>query len=273
MARTMLKLTATAAMLLGGAFAAQAADYIPEPPVVHVPEKPKGHGGWYLRGDIGVSVMQQNSDVTYRFNGGANDLTLDKARFKTTGTIGGGVGYKLNKMFRADLTLNHRFGGEFEGSQQSTGSCAGGAGSCLTMSEQDFSSTELMANAYVDFKKIGHVTPYIGGGLGVARTSFGQYNTMYNCFSATAGACPGAAATATNHTYTQTRNGNDAWNFAWNLQAGASVDLSHNTVLDFGYKYTRIHDVQMTNDTILDTQYNTKSLGFHDVRAGIRYHF
>ncbi|MEM1365081.1 MAG: outer membrane beta-barrel protein [Pseudomonadota bacterium] len=274
MSRTALNLTMVAAIAAAGMAvvpAANAADMIPPPPVIHVPETPKHYGGgWYLRGDISAGISKIG-DVNYA--GGV----LDKARMTESIAVGVGAGRKFGDYFRGDLTVNQRFGAQFHGSTSGAIACDGvSPGACHSMSDQKLNTTEFMANAYIDLGKFKGVTPYVGGGLGVARTSFNGYNLMRNCFAVTATNthCPGYTGVAVNNaTSTQTFAGAKDWNFAWNLQAGVNVDLSHNTSLDIGYKYTRINDVKMTNDPSPTVFHNTKSLGFHDARIGVRYHF
>ncbi|MEO0635122.1 MAG: outer membrane beta-barrel protein [Pseudomonadota bacterium] len=274
MSRTALNVTMVAAIAAAGmavAPAANAADLIPPPPVIHVPEEPKHVGlGWYLRGDLSAGISKIG-DVNYA--GGV----LPKARLTESYAIGVGAGVKFGDYFRGDLTINQRMGAKFHGASSGTIACDGvSPGACSSMSDQELNTTELMANAYIDLGKFKGVTPYIGGGLGVARTAFGNYNLMRNCTSvvATNTHCPGYTGVAANNlTSTQSFAGAKSWNFAWNVQAGVNVDLTHNTSLDLGYKYTRINNVKMTNDPNPAVFHNTKSLGFHDARIGLRYHF
>ncbi|MEO0496656.1 MAG: outer membrane beta-barrel protein [Pseudomonadota bacterium] len=273
MSRTALNVTVVAAIAAAGmavAPAANAADLIPPPPVVYAPEHPKAHGGWYLRGDLSAGISKIG-DVNYA--GGI----LPKARMSESFAIGVGAGRKFGKHFRGDLTVQQRFGAKFHGGSNGTVACDGvSAGACNSMSDQKLNTTEFMANAYVDLGKFKGVTPYVGGGLGFARTAFGSYNLMRNCTSvvATATHCPGYTGVAANNlTSTQSFAGAKEWNFAWNLQAGVNVELTHNTSLDLGYKYTRINNVKMTNDPNPGVFHNTKSLGFHDARVGLQYHF
>jgi opacity protein-like surface antigen len=276
MSKTALKVSVAAATLAasmaGFSFtAANAADLIPPPPVIHVPEEPiKVKSGWYLRGDISAGIGKIG-DVSYA--GGI----LTKARIEETFAVGIGAGRKFNHFLRGDITLNQRFGGRFHGATNGAIACDGvSAGACSSMSDQKFNSTEIMANAYLDLGKYGHVTPYIGGGVGVARVAFSDYNLMRNCTSvvATNTHCPGYAGVAVNNaTSNQTFAGASSWNLAWNLQTGVQMDIADNVTLDLGYKYTRINKVKMTNDPNPGIFHNAKSLGFHDARVGLQYHF
>jgi opacity protein-like surface antigen len=109
-------------MLLPAALPARAAD-------LDAPADP-GLIGLYLRGDIGWSIL----DV----QGVDNDDSF---------VVGGGVGYKFNDFFRADVTAD--WSGDY--------TIAPGA---------EISTTTVLANAYLDLDTDTMFTPYVGAGLG-----------------------------------------------------------------------------------------------------------
>jgi opacity protein-like surface antigen len=113
-------IVATTALM--AAQAAYAADY-ETPPAETVPS-------WYLRGDIGWSFLD--------WNGGNNDSAI---------AAGGGVGYRFNENFRADIR------GDFAGNYH-----VGGG--------QDVDVWTVLANGYFDIPTGTMITPYLGAGIG-----------------------------------------------------------------------------------------------------------
>ena len=154
MARTMLKVTVAAGALLAGSLADNAADLTPEPPVIHVPEKPHYSGGWYLRGDLGVGVAASGKQV----------ITTNTApeKWMAGKLVGVGIGYKFNDYLRADITGDWRGGMMIRG----TADCSDTQRTCTVDYGSDFSSMRLMANAYVDLGSFKGFPPYIGAGGG-----------------------------------------------------------------------------------------------------------
>lgn len=108
--------------------AVAAADYEPQPEPVYAP------GGWYIRGDIGIGFSdadnQPNSEEGF--------------------AIGGGLGYRFNEMFRADVTFDGVFDYGFGNGVDSYG---------------------ILANGYIDIPLNWVVTPYVGAGIGWGEAS------------------------------------------------------------------------------------------------------
>jgi opacity protein-like surface antigen len=86
--------------------------------------------GLYLRGDLGWSFLE--------WDGGADDSTF---------VAGGGVGYRYNESFRADVTLD--WSGDYDI----------GAGN-------EISTAVVLGNLYFDFDNDTMFTPYVGAGAG-----------------------------------------------------------------------------------------------------------
>lgn len=93
------------------------------------------------------------------------------------------------------------------------------------------------ANAYADFDFGFPLTPYIGGGIGYARTQAEFSNGV-------------VSAQATDD------------NFAWNLTAGVSYELTADVSLDVGYRFIQLTDV--TFGPLSD------NVDIHQVNAGVR---
>lgn len=84
-------------------------------------------------------------------------------------------------------------------------------------------SHALMVNAYWDFDLSRSITPYVGAGIGAANLRLDD--------------------TAVVNGATVTFDGDDQWNFAWQLMAGVSIALGHNMDLDIGYRFVNLGDV------------------------------
>src|SRR5262249_30279492 len=85
--------------------AASAADMPPIQP--HHPPV-EAFGGWYLRGDIGMTNQRVKSLENVLFTPDAQLAWLDKGGFDSSPLFGVGVGYQLNPWLRFDVTGEYR---------------------------------------------------------------------------------------------------------------------------------------------------------------------
>lgn len=225
---------------------ALAAD-LPAPPVIeYEPEAPVEIGSsWYLRGDLGFAVYQ-GANASWRENGGAlrkfNNKDIDN------GWVAGiGAGYYFNEHFRADVTLDSRHKTKYGANAACTPS------PCTTRESVNFSAWTLMANGYLDFGSYYNITPYVGGGLGVAWLNVGDYKTS--------------------GTGTYVFRSNTKTNFAWNLTAGAAFDLAENVKLDANYRFVSLGTSRTGRETTntANNPVKFKDLYAHDFRVGLRY--
>ena len=265
----MIVLTATA---LSPAIAI-AADLDPQPIIEHTPAPPVvAAGGFYLRGDIGYSIWN-DPDIEFDnqvagFSSPIDDFSSDNAI-----VLGGGVGYKFRKYLRIDLTADHRTNKDFEGSTL-CGACAGGPIGDRTLGQQtDLDLSTFFANAYFDFGHNKRFKPYIGGGVGFAYLDYGTYISSNNpTINNTTGVTQADldAANPSREANLLFEGENDI-RFAWNLQAGASYDLTKNLAFDGSYRYTRIDggDIAQTDVGPIVSD----DLVGHEIRLGLRYTF
>ena len=270
------KLTiAGAVVLLAVVNSANAADYSEEPPVVELPPVEK-FGGWYLRGDISVDLVD---DFNTTYVGNSFILSeLDQGY-----NVGIGVGYQINEFLRADLTIE-RFASDFNGT--TAGSCAfiGGVavvGSCASVESAEFTAWTGMANAYVDVGNFSGLTPYIGAGLGASYVSWDSYQSIdtctrtnvatSSCYAAGSAAYVAPGAGGSTSTRTTSFAGDQSWKFSYAFMAGVSYDLSENLKLDAGYKYTNIASGPIINDIGGGASVDHEAIGIHAFRVGLRY--
>jgi len=225
---------------------ASAAD-LPQAP--EAPEPVDIGGGWYLRGDIGVRVYDEEFDAAYKDRADKHvkieyeDKDVDTAFF-----IGGGIGYKMNKWFRFDVTADHQFDADIEGRMI----CGGCATTAYSTEKTSFSVTTVMANGYIDLGHFFGFSPYIGAGVGGAYVDFDKHYG-YN---------PDGS--------TNTLYGDSDWNFAWAVMGGTAFDLGNGLVADLGYRYLNIGEGESShNDYTGYIEHDT--IDSHEVRLGLRF--
>ena len=263
--------------------------------------------GWYLRGDVsgGTSTQAQIS---------ADIAVLPS---KTSWSLDVGAGYKVNQWFRTDLTLDFAQGQRsnatgpnvicpyslhglttqgvnpiqlgYDWSAQ-TGTCNGKASASVSQSN-------LLLNGYFDLGHWYGLTPYIGGGVGVARVdangTLNYYKTsdgsVYNTDLSANGNFPLLWVDSFGNTLNPQPKipgttkpvgfGPQNWaqsvhkttyNFAWSLTGGVAYAVDDHLSIDVGYRYVNAGTYKS-----LPGQANangvSKTLSSQDVRVGLRY--
>ena len=254
MGRSKIYLLAGAAFLSVPAAGALAAD-IPEiPPPVHF------SGGWYLRGDIGITNQQVGSlfNALYDDPGIISVTNLGKD-FSSSPLIGLGIGYQHSEHLRFDLTGEYRSGADFHGldSVVATGPTTYDDNYTGIKKEWTF-----LANAYWDIGKWGGFTPFLGAGAGFS------YNTI------------------TNFTDVSVVNNSIAYgasssklNFAWALYAGMGYQVSPNLTIEAAYRYIDLGNaasgdlITYTGTNTIDNPMEFRHLTSHDFKVGFRWAF
>jgi opacity protein-like surface antigen len=264
--RSVKFLIATGAVTLSTA--AFAADLPIAAPPMYAPPPPADFGGWYLRGDIGMTNQR------------ASDLTLTSAPFpagfQTTGLgfdssplFDLGVGYQFNNWFRADVIGQWRGKANLHGSQFST---LGAAFPGFTANDNysgSKSETVVMVNGYVDLGTWWCVTPFIGAGIGASYnqiSGFRDDGVIYNngvlANSVTFGADAGK------------------WNFAWALHAGLGYKVTPNVTIELAYSYMNLGNAVtgLTNSfdgvTVVNgSGFTLKDITSNDLKLGVRWNF
>src|SRR5262249_29536706 len=152
-----VSVVAAGAALLSVA-AANAADLAPMPMPVPV----AAFGGWYLRGDIGMTNQRVKSLENTSFTPAAGVFWLDKGGFDSSPLFGVGVGYQFNHWLRFDVT------GEYRGKASFTALDRANNGGGFQTNEYTAIKSEWvgLANVYIDLGTWWHITPFIGAGVG-----------------------------------------------------------------------------------------------------------
>jgi len=209
-------------------------------------EEPVEFGnGWYLRGDVGYVNYGHMRDVVL---GPPGTVALTGEQVKSTVSFGGGIGYQFAPMLRADVTIDHRLGASFSGVRPDP---------VFTIRDiADFESTTYLLNGYVYLGSWSGVTPYVGGGVGVASNRLTNISREVT-----------DGTTFVSHVdlprYTAT-------NFAWALMAGVAADLGSGFKVDIGYRYMHLGDAHSRLDGI-QAGIRTKDVNAHEFRIGTRY--
>jgi len=225
-------LTIASAAVFALASSAFAADLLPPPPNLE-PLPPSGSAdfsGWYLRGDVGMAVNSSAIDLKTSpdpiasgglvgANEGYSNTTLSSSELADVG-----VGYQFNRWLRGDITAEYRDGGHFQSLYSlnipSTNT------QYANFYRGDVSSFIGLANVYADIGTWYGITPFVGGGIGLAR------NTLYG-------------ATDTGQAYGPNLGGpsggyfkdGSSTNFAWALMTGIDFNVTSNLKLELGYRY------------------------------------
>ncbi|HEV7255401.1 MAG TPA: outer membrane protein [Mesorhizobium sp.] len=266
-------LAAIMATTATGAFAAD----LYEPPVVDMPPaevvvKEVSYGGWYIRGDLDYHKTKFKDAKYWTYfhddNGtpdfDADDRVIAEKNGKLEGEIdeafsaGLGIGYQVSKHLRTDVTLDHFFEADFEGSTD--GFCydedLDDFVACSSEDRTSMSAWLLLANAYVELGTYGKFTPYVGAGVGGAHI---KWDKLVNTI-------PGGEFE---------HKGEKEWRFAWALMAGTSYCLTKNLNLDVGYRFSKVEGGKMFGYDSVSSSGPGEDDGFHvhEARAGLRYQF
>jgi opacity protein-like surface antigen len=228
---------------------------------------------FYIRGDFGYADYRLGSfsqeDVIY--NGGG----FSSQEFEGAPYVSAGVGLRLTRWLRMDLTGEYRFSadvGAVDYLDMTLADPDGHFSSSTTYSGEHTAFVGL-ANVYVDLPKWHSITPYVGAGAGFARNRFSGFHTTSD------GSFEDYATGHVNSEVTTGFAGGKAsTSFAWALMAGAGIDLDHNTVLDIGYRYVVLGSDMALSTDIIDCHCGTigspitgSDLESHELRIGVRY--
>ncbi|MEZ5841907.1 MAG: outer membrane beta-barrel protein [Hyphomicrobiales bacterium] len=256
MIRTAIILAAFAAALPFAAPDARAADMAENWPSVisHDREGPIGFGsGWYLRGDIGMSLYS-DPDVSYSGTGMA--MTGSNGKLDKTWAAGVGVGSRIGRWFRTDLTFDYHEATDYTAG--GTSECATGA-TCSISAAARFSTYTLLLNGYVDLPAWQEITPYVGVGVGGSFVDWEDYAEVHRCVTG----CTGIGRTA--------YSTDDRWKLAYAAMVGASIDVAPQIKIDAGYRFLGIGDGNIVDSRPGLQTARYESLYAHELRLGLRY--
>lgn len=259
MTKTILAAATAALLASSAAYAADVYQPEPQPAYVDAPEVAVAEAsGWYLRGDLGYSFNKMRG-AKYFQGGNDNEVDFTTSSIKDSFWVGGGVGYQVNSYLRTDLTFDYMFKSDFKGS--TVGECSSPLEPCTSSDIAAMKAYTLMANAYVDLGTYAYFTPYIGGGIG---GSYVKWDKLRNtsCQDDGGGCDP-----------TVEHGGKGSWRFAYQLMAGASIDVTCNVKADVGYRFRHTLGGDMFGYASNGGPGYDKGFYSHSVHAGARYVF
>src|ERR1700704_5166660 len=199
-----------ATLLSQAAFAADMA--IAPPPQMYAPPPVQDFGGWYLRGDVGMTNTQAKLHVNAYDTLPGNTVFNQFGHGFDSGTLFGlGVGYQFNNWFRADVTGEYRSKVSFKGTDFFQFNPGGGLADAYT---GGYRSWVGLVNAYVDLGTWWCLTPFVGAGVGESRNTISSFVDT--------------GATQQGATILSTTFGRDAsqWNLALALHAGLAYQVN-----------------------------------------------
>jgi opacity protein-like surface antigen len=242
-------------LALAASTTAHAADLpAPPPPMPYVPVEVGG--GWYLRGDIGMT----NQDVDKLSFGNTDpDFETLHLDFDSSPLVGLGVGYQFNHWIRADITGEYRGKASFHGLDRTRDLTPG------SFYTNEYRGTKAewvgLANVYLDLGTWYGLTPFVGVGVGFAHNTIDNYmdiNTVN-----------GSVAYAGDDAQTE---------FAWALHAGVAYDVTPNFKVEFAYRYLDLGDAQTARVARTDggacsvcAPMKFKDIDSHDFKIGLRW--
>ena len=257
-----VKVAAIAGLAALSATAANAADMPQLMPPMHMPPIEEVVGGWYLRGDIGMTNQGFKSLFQRLYNAPGTSVEQVGHGWDSAPFFGIGVGYKVNEWFRADLTAEYRGKANFHGSDNVT--FTGGIG----VDNYSGSKSEwvFMANVYVDLGTWHNLTPYIGAGVG------GSYNRIHSFrddgFTNIGGVQSNSVAYAEDYS---------KWQLAWAVHAGLTYRVTSSFSVDLGYRYIDLGSAQTGPTRAFDASFTNggpfyfNKLHSHDFKLGVRW--
>ncbi|WP_352605731.1 outer membrane protein [Mesorhizobium sp. M0047] len=249
----------------------QAPDYVP----VEV------GSGWYLRGDIGYAFSHpfKHEETS---SGPLDSFTDESSLF--TGSIG--MGYHVNDYLRVELNGGILPTDKFGEHAKLAATCDGhtlqadGFGNinsvpvsqaCDLSDNASNKGYSIMANGYVDLGTYVGLTPYIGGGIGLAYNKYFRSIGARDCVETPTNSggtggffCDDPAG------YEGQTDSEGKFNLAYSIGAGLSYQVTKNVSVDLGYEYFSVPSAKYV--AFDGGAFNIrKGIDYQTVKLGLRY--
>jgi opacity protein-like surface antigen len=256
-----LILAAGAASLLSSvAFAADMPGMMPAPAPYYAPPPQQDFGGWYLRGDIGMTNSNAKLHNNLYDTLPANSQLQQLGQGFSGGTSYGlGVGYQFNNWFRADVTGEYRSKVNFSGTDFVTYNPGGYLSDAYA---GGYSSWVGLVNAYVDLGTWWCITPFVGAGVGAANIKTTGFQD-----TGLANGNPGSYFA----------QGASKTNLAWAAHAGFAYKVNNNFTIELAYRYLDMGTGVYGNGSSYDgtnagpSSFQFRDITSQDVRLGVRW--
>ena len=253
-------------MLSTAAFAADMPSIMPAPQPYYAPPPAQDFGGWYLRGDIGMTNSKGKlHDNLYDTLPAGSTLTQNGEGFTGGTSYDVGVGYQFNNWFRADITGEYRSRVSFTGTDIST---FPGGSSLSDVYQGGYTSWVGLVNAYADLGTWWCLTPFVGAGVGAAHIQTTGLQDSGLAFA------PGVGSFGSSSYFA---NGASTTNFAWAVHAGVAYKVNNNFTVELAYRYldmgTAVHGFGSSFDgtNAGPSSFQFRDMTSQDVRLGVRW--
>ncbi|WP_439544378.1 outer membrane protein [Hyphomicrobium sp.] len=239
----------SAALLIVATAPAQAAD-LGYGSIKDIPPPAPSGRAWYLKGTIGMKNPEPGG--IFVDDPAFADHTVHHEDIKSSSLYGFGIGVEHSRWLRFDVT------GEYRGKQlflaqdsYNHGPC-GTPGNCGTNEyTADLESWLGLVNAYIDLGTFRGITPYVGGGIGIAGIDVQGFKDV----------------NVPNNSVYYGDKDNYSTNFAWALYAGLSYDVTPQLTLDFAYRYTDLGSVETGRASAYDGSGSYSGLEIQDITS------
>lgn len=202
-----------------------------------------------------ATVWDRNTVNYTEFDGGYDRLKRKVNSWRFGFNLAAGVQTKLcnNDGIRVELEYNYRK----PTVRSQVHPYADGTVKGFDAEKIKVSHDSVMINAYYDFDTNTKFTPYVSGGIGVARLKAnGKVANVEH----------GATTTYEIDGLSRSKN-----NLAWNLGAGVGYQVNENVVVDAGYRYVDNGSISVWSlDGASKMKTESKS---HEFLLGVRYEF
>lgn len=204
----------------------------------------QGRTGGYASIFLGANLLN-DTDVTTDEYFGPLVTFNDRIEAEPGVYAGGTAGYDFG-LVRLEGELSYRWNEMDSIYDRDTGFKYGGV-------DGDIGVFAVMANAFLDIHNDSPITPYLGGGIGIATIYLSDtYGTDSDGFRRTL--------------YSE----DDESVFAWQLGGGVDIALNRQTSLDIGYRYFKTDNASFTSDWYQSKDFELEN---HSVAAGLRFNF
>jgi opacity protein-like surface antigen len=251
------------------AFAADMPSIMPPPPQQYYAPPVEDFGGWYLRGDIGMTTSSAKLHVNaYDTLPSGTVLQQLGQGFDGGMSYDLGVGYRFNNWFRADITGEYRAKVGFSGTDFLM--FPNGGGPLSDVYTGGYKAWVGLVNAYVDLGTWWCLTPFIGAGVGAAHVQTTGFQDSGALFTSVGGqnVVTGASYFA---------NGASTTNFAWAAHAGVAYKVTNNFTVELAYRYLDMGTGIHGNGSSFDgsnagpSSFQFRDITSQDLRIGVRW--
>jgi opacity protein-like surface antigen len=215
----MAKLGPLALAAIAAAFSgwARAADLPPAPSLPPASPAEEEFSGWYLRGDVGggVNAAPKLEIARGPLAGPIATQAVFSPSLSPFGMVDVGAGYQATNWFRADATIEYRFGASLRSGPADAWAGSAQAGDAF---RADVASFVGLVNGYVTPGAWYGFSPFLGAGIGFA-------DNRLSSVSVSRPGWGGGFASGSRIS------------FAWAAMAGVDYDLTGRLKLELSYRY------------------------------------